>query len=266
MIPTLGSQTSVKDLKSIFRTLQNQTREIFKGEHNAQSVSITACLENLGTIILKDDEYLEELASFIGNGVCQISRHYESSLETVTPTVLNFLMTAIRSYNHIIRGSETQYRVDLDTCQGLSDTGNAFLMQVLIPYIDAGALHVFPPDEPLVFDLKVTKTYIPRSPSPLHRKRLGTSPVSFGKAFNRATRRYRRQARRAAAKPGEAAPNSNSSATDSSATGSSSDGDGVDSDGVGRGGGGRRRKPTKRLKNLKTIPRRSIRRIRRANK
>lgn len=250
MIPTLGSQKNVKDLKSIFRTLQNQTREIFRGEHNAQSVSITTCLENLGQLILEeDDEYLEELASFIGSGVFHISRNYESVPETVTPTILNFLMTAIRSYNHIISCRETQYRVALDTCQGLSDTGNAFLMQVLVPRIDAGALHVFPPDEPLVFDLKVKQSFIIRSPSPLHGNRPGSlaNPVSFGKAITRA-RRHRRRARRAAAKPGEAAPNSNSSAT-----GSSSDDDGV-------GSGGRRRKNTKRLKGLKTIPRRSIRR------
>lgn len=246
-IPALGSQ---KNLKSIFRTLQNQTREIFRGEHNAQSVSITTCLENLGQLILEDDdEYLEDLASFIGSGVFHISRNYESVPETVTPTVLNFLMTAIRSYNHIVSCRETQYRVALDTCQGLSDTGNAFLMQVLIPYIDAGALHVFPPDEPLVFDLVVKQSFIIRSPSPLHGNRPGSlaNPVSFGKAFNK-VRRARRKARRAAAKPGEAAPNSNSSAT-----GSSSEGD-------GGGSGGRRRKLTKRLKGLKPIPRRSIRR------
>ena len=241
VISELGSE---KNLKFIFRTLQNQTREIFRGDHNAQSASITTCLENLGQLILEDDdEYLDDLKSFIGNGVFQISGHYGSG--TVTPTVLNFLMTAIRSYNHIIRGRKTQYQVALDTCQGLSDTGNAFLMQVLIPRIDAGALHVFPPDEPLVFDIRVKKAFIIRSPSPLHGRRPGSSPISFGQAFDIATRRQRRKARRAAAKPGEAAPNSNSSAT-----GSSSDGDGA-------GSGGRRRKITKRLKN---IPRRSIRR------
>ena len=122
-IPKLGLE---KNLKSIFRTLQNQTREIFRGEHNAQSVSITTCLENLGQLILEDDdEYLEDLASFIGSGVFHISRNYESVPETVTPTVLNFLMTAIRSYNHIISLSgrrEPHYRVELDTCQGLSET------------------------------------------------------------------------------------------------------------------------------------------------
>jgi hypothetical protein len=243
-IPALGSQ---KNLKSIFRTLQNQTREIFRGEHNAQSASITTCLENLGQLISKDDEYLEDLASFIGNGVFQISGHYGSG--TVTPTVLNFLMTAIRSYNHIISlsGRETQYRVALDTCQGLSETGNAFLMQVLIPYINAGALHVFPPDDPLVFDIRVEQVEKVFVRSPLYGNRPGSlvTPVSFGKEFTR-RRRYRRKARRdAAAKLGITALNS-----DSSATGSSSDGD-------GGGSGGRRRKTTKRFKN---IPRRSIRR------
>ena len=244
-IPKLGFE---KNLKSIFRTLQNQTREIFRGEHNAQSASITTCLENLGQLILEDDdEYLDNLKSFIGNGVFQISGHYGSG--TVTPTVLNFLMTAIRSYNHIISlvGHKPHYRVELDTCQGLSDTGNAFLMQVLIPYIDAGALHVFPPDEPLVFDIRVEKAFIIRSPSPLHGNRPGSlaNPVSFGKELTR-RRKYRRKARRAAAEIlGTTALNS-----DSSATGSSSDGDGV-------GTGGRRRKTTKRFKN---IPRQSIRR------
>ena len=243
-IPALGSQ---KNVKSIFRTLQNQTREIFRGEHNAESASITTCLENLGQLILQDDGYLADLASFIGNGVFQISRNYESDPEMVTPTVLNFLMTAIRSYNHIISlgGSETQYRVALDTCQGLSDTGNAFLMQVLVPRIDAGALHFFPPDEPLVFDLKVKKTYIPRSRSPPKGNRPGSlaTPVYFGRAVTKA-RRQRRKARRADAKPGETASNSNSSAT-----GSSSEGD--------SGTNGGRRKTTKRIKN---VPRRSIRR------
>jgi hypothetical protein len=247
-IPALGSQTN---LKSIFRTLQNQTGAIFRGEHNAQSVSITTCLENLGQLILKDGgDYLEELGSFIGNGVFQISGHYGSG--NVTPTVLNFLMTAIRSYNHIISCRETQYRVALDTCQGLSEIGNAFLTQVLIPYIDAGALHVFPPDDPLVFDLKVEeKAFIIRSPSPLvgHRPGSLVPSVSFGQEFTKRRRERRKARRAAAAKLGQAAFNSNSSAT-----GSSSEGDG------GGGTNGGRRKNTKRLKSLKNVPRRSIRR------
>lgn len=218
-----------KSLKYIFKTLQNQTREIFRGDHNAieESTSITTCLENLGQYILpEDDEYLEELESFILNGISNISRNYEDHRQTVTPTVLNFLMTAIRSYNHI-RG--TPYRVDLDRFQILSEMGIAFLTQVLIPYIDAGALHVFPTDAPLEFEIKQPKQVVKvRSPSPSTGNRIGSlsTAISFSKAL-RPHRRYRRTERRNRAKPGEHISNSDS--------GSSSD-----SDGGGRRGGGRK--------------------------
>jgi hypothetical protein len=228
-IRQLGTQ---KSLKTIFKTLQNQTREIFRGDYTAteESNSITTCLENLGQYILPDDEeYLEELESFILNGISNISRNYENARPAVTPVVLNFLMTAIRSYNHI-RG--TPYRVDLDRFQVLSEMGNAFLRQVLIPYIDAGALHVFPPDAPLGFEIRVN-----RSPSPLFGNRVGSlsTAVSFSKALKKA-RRYRRTERKKRAKPGQSVSNSDS--------GSSSDSDG------GRGGG--RRKTKRRRTSKKT--------------
>ena len=228
-IRQLGTE---KSLKTIFKTLQNQTREIFSGVYNApeESKSITTCLENLGQYILPDDEeYLEDLESIILNGISNISRNYENDRQAVTPVVLNFLMTAIRSYNHI-RG--TPYRVNLDRFQVLSEMGNAFLTQVLIPYIDAGALHVFPPDAPLGFEIRVSpskQVFTIRSPSPLHGNRVGSlsTAVSFSKALRKG-RRYRRTERKKRAKPGEYVANSDS--------GSSSDSDG------GRGGG--RRKTT----------------------
>jgi hypothetical protein len=228
-IRQLGTQ---KGLKTIFKTLQNQTREIFSGVYNApeDSKSITTCLENLGQYILPDDEeYLEELESFILNGISNISRNYENARPAVTPVVLNFLMTAIRSYNHI-RG--TPYRVDLDRFQVLSEMGNAFLRQVLIPYIDAGALHVFPPDAPLGFQIRVN-----RAPSPLFGNRVGSlsTAVSFSKALKKA-RRYGITERKKRAKPGQSVSNSDS--------GSSSDSDG------GRGGG--RRKTKRRRTSKKT--------------
>ena len=229
-IRQLGTE---KSLKTIFKTLQNQTREIFRGDYNApeESKSITTCLKNLGQILPDDEEYLEELESFILNGISNISRNYESDSQSVTPAVLNFLMTAIRSYNHI-RG--TPYRVDLDRFQTLSETGNAFLTQVLIPHIDADALHVFPPDAPLVFEISIKpskQVFTIRSPSPLHGNRVGSlsTAVSFSKALKNG-RRYRRTNRKNSAKPGESVANSDS--------GSSSDSDG------GRGGG--RRKTNKR--------------------
>jgi hypothetical protein len=230
-IRQLGTLTlSQKNLKTIFKTLQNQTREIFRGDYNApeESKSITTCLENLGQYILPDDEeYLEELESFILDGIFNISRNYENDRQAVTPAVLNFLMTAIRSYNNI---HGTPYRVDLDRFQVLSEMGHAFLTQVLIPYIDAGALHVFPPDAPLGFEIKQPKQV--RSPSPSTGHRIGSlsTAVSFSKALRKA-RRYRRTERRNRAKPGEHISNSDS--------GSSSD-----SDGGGRRGG--RRKTNKR--------------------
>lgn len=226
-IRQLGTQ---KSLKTIFKTLQNQTREIFSDVYNApeDSKSITTCLENLGQYILPDDEeYLEDLESIILNGISNISRNYENDRQAVTPVVLNFLMTAIRSYNHI-RG--TPYRVDLDRFQVLSEMGNAFLTQVLIPYIDAGALHVFPPDAPLGFEIRVSPSKQVFIPSPLDGNRVA---VSFSKALKKG-RRYRRTERKKRAKPGESVANSDS--------GSSSDSD------SSRGRGGGRRKTNKRTR------------------
>ena len=232
-IKKLGTDTN---LKSILRTLENQTGEIFRGEYNGEteSKSITTCLEKLGQLILPDNEtYLEMLESFIVNGVCNISRHYEEQ-RSVSPIVLNFLMTAIRSYNHIRVG--TPFRVNLSTCRGLYEIGNAFLTQVLVPHIDAGALHVFPPDSPMVFKLSIEQpkqVFKIRSPSPPHGNRIGSisTAVSFSKALRKA-RRHRRTERKRNVKPGEHISNSDSG------TASDSDGGGR---GTGGGGGGRKK-------------------------
>jgi hypothetical protein len=188
-IPSIGDKTSLKD---IFRTLENQNSAIFNGDHDAHSASITTCLENLAHLISPDDkDYLEDLKYFIHNGVCRIAQNYESNRKAVTPVVLNFLMTAIRSYNHIKALSKASprrrapYHVTLDTCHGLSDTGTAFLMEVLASHINSGARHVFPVDTPLHFDIKVKEKFIVRSESPLVGNRVGSlaTPISFGKAF-----------------------------------------------------------------------------------
>jgi len=188
-IPSLGDKTSLKD---IFRTLENQNSAIFNGDHDAHSASITTCLKNLVELISPDDkDYLEDLKYFIHNGVCRVANNYESNRERVTPVVLNLLMTAIRSYNHIKTLSKASprrpYHVTLETCHGLSDTSSAFLMQVLAPHINAGAHHVFPvhKDKPLHFNVRVKEKFIVRSPSPLEGNRVGSlaTPVPFGEAL-----------------------------------------------------------------------------------
>ena len=186
-IPSLGDKTSLKD---IFRTLENQNSAIFNGDHDAYSASITTCLKNLVELISPNDkDYLEDLKYFIHNGVCRVANNYESNRERVTPVVLNLLMTAIRSYNHIKTLSKASprrpYHVTLETCHGLSDMGTAFLMQVLAPHINAGAHHVFPVDTPLHFNVVVKEKFIVRSPSPLEGNRVGSlaNPVHFGKAL-----------------------------------------------------------------------------------
>lgn len=188
-IPSIGDKTSLKD---IFRTLENQNSAIFNGDHDVYSASITTCLENLAHLISPNDEYLGDLEYLITDGVCRIARNYESNRERVTPVVLNFLMTAIRSYNHIkaARASPRRrapYHLSMHTCRGLSDMGTAFLMQVLAPHINAGAHHVFPvhKDKPLEFNVHVKEKFIVRSPSPLEGNRVGSlaTPISFGKAL-----------------------------------------------------------------------------------
>jgi hypothetical protein len=191
-IPSIGDKTNLRD---IFRTLENQNSAIFNGDHDAYSASITTCLKNLVELISPDDkDYLEDLKYFIHNGVCRVANNYESNRERVTPVVLNFLMTAIRSYNHI-KGSSSKasprsrepYHVTLETCHGLSDMGTAFLMQVLAPHINAGAHHVFPvhKDKPLEFNVRVKEKFIVRSPSPLEGNRVGSlsTAISFGEAL-----------------------------------------------------------------------------------
>jgi len=188
-IPSIGDKTNLKD---IFRTLENQNSAIFNGDHDAYSASITACLKNLVELISPNDEYLGDLKYLITDGVCRIARNYESNRERVTPVVLNFLMTAIRSYNHIkaahaLPRSRAPYHVSMHTCHGLSDMGTAFLMQVLAPHINAGAHHVFPvhKDNPLEFNVHVKEKFIVRSPSPLEGNRVGSlsTAISFGEAL-----------------------------------------------------------------------------------
>ena len=186
-IPSLCDKTNLRD---IFRTLENQNSAIFNGDHDAHSASITTCLKNLVELISPNDkDYLEDLKYFIHNGVCRVANNYESNRERVTPVVLNLLMTAIRSYNHIKTLSKASprrpYHVTLETCHGLSDMGTAFLMQVLAPHINAGAHHVFPVDTPLHFNVVVKEKFIVRSPSPLEGNRVGSlaNPVHFGKAL-----------------------------------------------------------------------------------
>jgi len=244
-VASLHSQTS---LKAIFRTLQNQAGDIFSDAHNAHSASITACLENLGHLITPDNEdTLDDLGSFIRSGVCHIVRNYETNRAAISPSVLNFLMTAIRSYNHIVAlgggggdGSAAgaaaaagAYRLPPETCQGASSAGNAFLVQVLVPLIDAGALHVFPIGVPLVFDVKVPESFIMRSPSPKDGPRRPS--MSFGravKAAKTARRRYRRQRR---VELGAVSASSSSGSDSSNSNG-------------GRGGGGKRSKCSRRIK------------------
>ena len=187
-IPSLGDK---KQLRDIFRTLENQNSAIFNGDHDAHSASITTCLKNLVELISPDDkDYLEDLKYFIHNGVCRVANNYDTARKAVTPVVLNILMTAIRSYNHIkslskASPSRAPYHITLDTCHGLSDTSSTFLMQVLAPHINSGARHVFPVDKPLHFDIKVKEKFIVRSPSPLKGNRVGSlsTPISFGEAL-----------------------------------------------------------------------------------
>lgn len=178
-IKTLEGATS---LKQIFRTLQNQSSEIFSGDHNASSEIITGCLKKLAKLITPDDdEYIEDLESFIGNGVCHVARNYGKTVN-VSPVVVNYLMTAITSYNHV---NKTPYRFTSDTCPNTNSHGNAFLVQVLIPHIDAGA-HAFPSGQK--FYVQVKDTPIIRSPSPVGPRR---PSISFGKAA-KALQRERR--------------------------------------------------------------------------
>lgn len=194
-IPSIGDKTSLKD---IFRTLENQNSAIFNGDHDAYSASITACLKNLVELISpNDNDYLEDLKYFIHNGVCRIAQNYESNRERVTPVVLNFLMTAIRSYNHLKAAhsasssskasprSRAPYHVTLETCHGLSDMGTAFLMQVLAPHINAGAHHVFPvhKDNPLEFNVRVKEKFSETTTPPEGRVGSISTAISFGEAL-----------------------------------------------------------------------------------
>jgi len=192
-IASLGDKTNLRD---IFKTLENQNSAIFNGDHDKHSASITTCLKKLVELISPDDkDYLEDLKYFIHNGVCRVANNYDADPKIVTPVVLNFLMTAIRSYNHINALSKSSpkasprsrvpYHVTLETCHGLSDTSSAFLMQVLAPHINSGARHVFPVDTPLNFNVVVKEKFIIRSPSPLKGNRVGSlaTPVPFGEAL-----------------------------------------------------------------------------------
>jgi hypothetical protein len=233
-IPSLCDKTNLRD---IFRTLENQNSAIFNGDHDAHSASITTCLKNLVELISPDDkDYLEDLKYFIHNGVCRVANNYDNNPQTVTPVVLNFLMTAIRSYNHIkalskasSSPSRAPYHVTLDTCHGLSDTSSAFLMQVLAPHINSGARHVFPvhKDKPLEFNVHVKEKFIVRStPSPLKGNRVGSlsNPVHFGKAL-RALKKANKTPKKGNKSPGKGNKSpGKSSDTDSSSDGSRSGG------------------------------------------
>ena len=252
-VASLHSQTS---LKAIFRTLQNQAGDIFSDVHNAHGASITTCLENLGQFITPDNEdNLDDLRSFIETGVCRIVRNYDVDRSKVSPDVLNFLMTAIRSYNHIVAsgGVASLYRFESETCRGASATGNAFLTQILVPFINAGALHVFPIGVPLEFEVKVPVSFIVRSPSPENGPRRPS--ISFGlavKAAKTARRRYRRQRRAASGVKSMYVVSDKRVVSDSSASGSSSNSNSNSNGGRGRGGvSGRRRtkrRPSRTLK------------------
>lgn len=190
-VARLSVETS---LKMIFRTLQNQSSAIFGGECNTHSASIMKCLEGLAILISPDnddviEDVIEDLESFISGGVCHVARNYGRNAEsTISPIVLNFLMTAIRSYNHINRG-KPPYRFTSPKCPQTNARGYAFLAQVLIPRIDAGA-HAFPIDEKLLtFEVRVEHSPIIRSPSPMVGRR-GES-VPFGPMFKRLQRERR---------------------------------------------------------------------------
>jgi hypothetical protein len=181
----LGSTTS---LKIIFKTLQNQCSDIFNGSHNANHESITTCLQNLGKLISPDDEdYIYDLFAFIGNGICHIARNYGKT-SAVSSIVLNFLMTAIHSYNQI---SAQKYRFENNTCPNTNALGKAFLMQVLLPHINAGATHFPPSEKPLTFAVLVQHSPVIRSPSPEVGPR--NKPISFGKEVKRLQRQRRKE-------------------------------------------------------------------------
>ena len=227
-IPSIGDKTNLRD---IFRTLENQNSAIFNGDHDAYSASITTCLKNLVELISPDDkDYLEDLKYFIHNGVCRVANNYESDRKAVTPVVLNLLMTAIRSYNHIKGSSKASprsrepYHVTLETCHGLSDMGTAFLMQVLAPHINAGAHHVFPvhKDKPLEFNVRVKEKFIVRStPSPQEGNRVGSlsNPVHFGKAL-RALKKANKTPKKGNKSPGKGSSSSGTNSSDTDSSGS----------------------------------------------
>jgi hypothetical protein len=182
----LGSTSS---LKIIFKTLQNQCSDIFNGSHNANHESITTCLQNLEKLIAPDDEdYIYELFAFIGNGICHIARNYGKT-SVVSSIVLNFLMTAIHSYNQI---SAQKYRFESETCPNTNSLGKAFLMQVLLPHINAGAKHFPPSEKPLTFTVIIQHSPVIRSPSPDVGPR-GKPIISFGKAVKRLQRQRRKE-------------------------------------------------------------------------
>ena len=182
-------------LKMIFRILQNQGVEIFNGNHNQHAASIMTCLKNLATKISPDDtEYIEELEMFIDDGACRIARNYGKNTDsTVSPIVLNFLMTAIHSYNHINKGKTPYQFTGKKNCTNIKSSGKAFLAQVLIPRIHAGA-HAYPTNVPLLtFHAIAAHSPIMRSPSPNVGPR--HPPISFGKSAKR-LQRERRQERK----------------------------------------------------------------------
>lgn len=179
----LGSTTS---LKIIFRTLQNQSDNIFNGIHNSNEASITSCLRNLEDLISSDDEdNIYNLNSFIQNGICHIARTYGKT-STVSSIVLNILMTAIHTYNNI---SAEKYIFELETCPNTNLLGISFLIQVLLPHINAGASFFPTSEKPLTFEVLIPHIPKIRSPSPEVGPR--NKPVSFGKESEKLQRQRR---------------------------------------------------------------------------
>lgn len=178
----LGSTTS---LKIIFKTLQNQCSDIFNGIHNVNHEPITTCLQNLARLISPDDEdYIYDLNEFIGDGICHIARYYGKT-SAVSSIVLNFLMTAIQSYNKV---SSKKYKFENETCHNSNGLGKAFLIQVLLPLINAGATHFPHSENPLTF---AVQRMIIRSPSPDVGPR--NESISFGKEVKRLQRQRRKE-------------------------------------------------------------------------
>jgi len=61
--------------------------------------------------------------------------------------------------------------------------GTAFLVQVLAPYINSGARHVFPVDTPLEFNVRVKEKFSKTTTPPEGRIGSLSTAISFGEAL-----------------------------------------------------------------------------------